>query len=76
MVARGKPAYDDATEIYGRSAHPFGLSPERRIESRIFDILFVGFDLRKSERGGEVRRVDQRRRGKSHGALWHMLILT
>ena len=29
IVARGKPAYDDATEIYGRSAHPFGLAPER-----------------------------------------------
>ena len=27
-VARGKPAYDDATEIYGRSAHPSGLRPE------------------------------------------------
>ena len=27
-VARGKPAYDDATEIYGRSAHPFGLRPK------------------------------------------------
>ena len=22
-------AYDDATEIYGRRAHPFGLAPER-----------------------------------------------
>ena len=31
IVARGKPAYDDATEIYGRSAHPFGLAPERRL---------------------------------------------
>ena len=28
IVARGKPAYDDATEIYGRSAHPFGLRPK------------------------------------------------
>ena len=27
-IARGKPAYDDATEIYGRSAHPSGLRPE------------------------------------------------
>ena len=31
-VARGKPAYDDATEIYGRSAHPSGLRPEDRRE--------------------------------------------
>ena len=32
-VARGKPAYDDATEIYGRSAHPSGLRPEDRANS-------------------------------------------
>ena len=31
IVARGKPAYDDATEIYGRSAHPSGLAPGRLI---------------------------------------------
>ena len=30
IVARGKPAYDDATEIYGRRAHLFGLAPERQ----------------------------------------------
>ena len=39
IVARGKPAYDDATEIYGRSAHPFGLRPKDKAEAAFANLV-------------------------------------
>ena len=62
IVARGKPAYDDATEIYGRSAHPFGLAPEYGLP--VIGRCNYGFSSRMKEfmcRGRAPRPVSMRR---------------